>query len=360
MILWMDPPSSPSLLVLGLSRCGSIWPGSVQSHKTELREEALKFTAVPARGDITLRAPPTIVFVDVQCSSNSARPINKKKAVSSLIFVCFLTMNDGLLLQPQDNPRSNACSDGYSDRTAPFVLSDRRALDNNEDKGDDVRVALVPNKAHAGHEESAEHLGEDEDTASLLGGGRGATHCPTCFRFLRTYRSGNPQSRVTPVAIVILIVLFIVYVLNQADKLVLAVLIPAGLRCEAGAASACPNTTSNVTVNSTAANSYYSFLYSGDGNYSMSNDTSVLPIDCIHFSDDEQGIMTGPAFTVVYVIAGLPLARLADTRSRSLILLLGLAFWSVVMLLMGFVNKFWQLLLLRILLGIGEVRGRGQ
>ena len=64
---------------------------------------------------------------------------------------------------------------------------------------------------------------------------------------------------------------------------------------------------------------------------------------------------SGPAFTVIYVVAGLPLARLADTRSRPLVLLFGLAFWSVMVLLTGFSETFWELLVLRMFLGIGEV-----
>ena len=63
----------------------------------------------------------------------------------------------------------------------------------------------------------------------------------------------------------------------------------------------------------------------------------------------------GPAFTLIYVVAGLPLARLADTRSRSLVLVIGLVFWSVMVLLTGFAMVFWQLVVLRIMLGIGEV-----
>ena len=65
---------------------------------------------------------------------------------------------------------------------------------------------------------------------------------------------------------------------------------------------------------------------------------------------------TGPAFTVIYVLAGLPLARLADTRSRPFVLIFGVVFWSVMVLLTGFVESFWQLLVLRVFLGIGEVR----
>jgi len=58
---------------------------------------------------------------------------------------------------------------------------------------------------------------------------------------------------------------------------------------------------------------------------------------------------------VIYVLAGLPLARLADTRSRPLVLLFGVTFWSVMVLVTGFVTEFWELLVLRIFLGIGEV-----
>lgn len=63
----------------------------------------------------------------------------------------------------------------------------------------------------------------------------------------------------------------------------------------------------------------------------------------------------GPAFTLIYVVAGLPLARLADTRSRSIVLLLGVVMWSIMIFLTGFTVAFWQLLTLRIFLGIGEV-----
>lgn len=63
----------------------------------------------------------------------------------------------------------------------------------------------------------------------------------------------------------------------------------------------------------------------------------------------------GPAFTVIYVVAGLPLARLADTRSRPIVLLLGLVMWSAMIFVTGFTVVFWQLLTLRVFLGIGEV-----
>jgi hypothetical protein len=159
--------------------------------------------------------------------------------------------------------------------------------------------------------------------------------------FLRNfYRrpSDGKVERVTPFAVVLLIVLLAVYVLNQADRLVLPVVIPNGLRCNVGKDEcAGPNTTNDTST----------------GNDTIQNGTGTNE-DCIQFNDDQQGLLTGPAFTVIYVLAGLPLARLADTRSRPLVLLLGLTFWSVMVLLTGFTKAFWELLVLRIFLGIGE------
>ena len=131
---------------------------------------------------------------------------------------------------------------------------------------------------------------------------------------------------------VVLFLLLLIYVLNQADRLVLSVVIPSGLRCEASLSSECDNSTSN-----------------NDSNHTTSSE------DCISFNDYEQGLITGPAFTVVYVVCGLPISRVADRWSRSITLLIGLATWSSVAFCTGFVQTFWQLLLLRIFLGIGEV-----
>ena len=117
---------------------------------------------------------------------------------------------------------------------------------------------------------------------------------PSMFTFFSSYRSSNPDERVTPFAIVLLIALFLIYVLNQADRLVLAVTIPAGLRCELKA-SECGG---NGSVNS-------SLLFREFGNngapatsdvmvYNIDEDNNTnTTADCIHFSDSEQGLLTG-------------------------------------------------------------------
>ncbi|MBJ9976604.1 MFS transporter [Pseudomonas sp. S75] len=70
-------------------------------------------------------------------------------------------------------------------------------------------------------------------------------------------------------------------------------------------------------------------------------------------SDFQLGII-GTAFTLVYALAGLPLARLADTGSRARLMGWGLAAWSGLTAVNGMVGSFWSFLLVRMGVGIGE------
>lgn len=102
----------------------------------------------------------------------------------------------------------------------------------------------------------------------------------TCrYSFLRFFypSSDGKVERISPFAVALLIVLLAVYVLNQADRLVLAVVIPNGLRCGVGK-DACTgsNSTTNITTNVS------------DAERNSSED-----VDCIRFSDDQQGLLTG-------------------------------------------------------------------
>jgi len=67
-------------------------------------------------------------------------------------------------------------------------------------------------------------------------------------------------------------------------------------------------------------------------------------------------ILAGPVFIVVYTLAGIPLSLLADFSNRRNLLAAGLALWSTMTLLTGFVHAYWQLVVTRFLLGIGYVR----
>lgn len=120
---------------------------------------------------------------------------------------------------------------------------------------------------------------------------------PSVYTFFSSYRSSSPDERVTPFAIVLLIVLFLIYVLNQADRLVLAVTIPAGLRCELKASECKVNGSTNNSLLSTfgdhgvhpAGNDVTMIDFLEDYNANTTNETK----DCIHFSDSEQGLLTG-------------------------------------------------------------------
>ena len=70
-------------------------------------------------------------------------------------------------------------------------------------------------------------------------------------------------------------------------------------------------------------------------------------------SDTMSGVL-GTAFILVYAIAGVPLGRLADRVRRTRLLAGGVAVWSLMTAASGAVVNFWQLLLVRMGVGIGE------
>ena len=72
------------------------------------------------------------------------------------------------------------------------------------------------------------------------------------------------------------------------------------------------------------------------------------------FTDTEVGIVMGLAFAVFYTIAGLPLGRLADVRSRKHIVVSVLTFWSLATAACGLARGFWTLFGARVCVGIGE------
>lgn len=74
----------------------------------------------------------------------------------------------------------------------------------------------------------------------------------------------------------------------------------------------------------------------------------------LELSDTQLGMMTGLAFAALYVLMGIPIARLADRSNRKNILTLSLFFWSFMTVLSGKAASFFQLLLARIGVGVGE------
>ncbi len=74
----------------------------------------------------------------------------------------------------------------------------------------------------------------------------------------------------------------------------------------------------------------------------------------LHASDTAMGLLTGIAFALFYTCAGIPIARLADRRSRRTIIAIGLTAWSAMTAASGMVRTFAQLAVARIGVGVGE------
>ncbi|WP_120717804.1 spinster family MFS transporter [Tsuneonella amylolytica] len=76
----------------------------------------------------------------------------------------------------------------------------------------------------------------------------------------------------------------------------------------------------------------------------------------LNLSDTQIGLMTGLAFALFYTVLGLPIARYADRpqTSRPRLIAVALATWSAMTAICGIAQNFWQLLLARIGVGVGE------
>jgi MFS family permease len=71
-------------------------------------------------------------------------------------------------------------------------------------------------------------------------------------------------------------------------------------------------------------------------------------------SDTELGLLGGAAFSVIYVLAGFPAARLADRSTRKNIVAAAISFWSLMTAACGAATGFWTLFLARTGVGVGE------
>ena len=74
----------------------------------------------------------------------------------------------------------------------------------------------------------------------------------------------------------------------------------------------------------------------------------------LQISDTQFSLLHGLAFAIFYAIMGLPIARLADTRSRPMIIAAGIFFWSIATAFCGLAKNFWQLFAARMAVGAGE------
>ncbi len=74
-------------------------------------------------------------------------------------------------------------------------------------------------------------------------------------------------------------------------------------------------------------------------------------------SDTQMGWLLGPAFTIVYSVLALPVARWADFGVRRSIVAGGLFLWSLFTAGTYWVQSFWQLFAVRMGVGVGEAAG---
>jgi len=74
----------------------------------------------------------------------------------------------------------------------------------------------------------------------------------------------------------------------------------------------------------------------------------------LQISDTQFSLLHGLAFSIFYALMGLPIARLADTKSRPLIIATGIFVWSIATAVCGLAKNFWHLFVARMGVGVGE------
>ena len=82
----------------------------------------------------------------------------------------------------------------------------------------------------------------------------------------------------------------------------------------------------------------------------------AVPIKAeLGLTDTAAGLMGGIAFALFYAALAIPIAWLADRRSRVNIIAASVALWSLFTAACGLAQNFWQLFLAR--MGVGDRRG---
>lgn len=71
-------------------------------------------------------------------------------------------------------------------------------------------------------------------------------------------------------------------------------------------------------------------------------------------SDTQAALLLGAAFSLTYAVAGLPIARIADSHNRRNLVAACLAFWSMATIACGIAQNYAQVFVSRLAVGIGE------
>jgi len=72
------------------------------------------------------------------------------------------------------------------------------------------------------------------------------------------------------------------------------------------------------------------------------------------FTDLQLSLLGTTAFVIFYTALGIPFGRLSDKGSRTKLIAVGLAVWSLFTGLTGFAWDFWSLFFFRLMVGVGE------
>jgi predicted MFS family arabinose efflux permease len=71
-------------------------------------------------------------------------------------------------------------------------------------------------------------------------------------------------------------------------------------------------------------------------------------------TDTQLGVLQGFAFALLYAVGGLPIGWLAERTNRVRIIAIAIGVWSAMTAFCGLAANFWQMLLARVGVGIGE------
>lgn len=71
-------------------------------------------------------------------------------------------------------------------------------------------------------------------------------------------------------------------------------------------------------------------------------------------SDTQMSLLMGLSFAIFYTIAGIPLGRVADSKSRRGLIGAGVLVWSLMTAACGLAQQYWHFILCRIGVGAGE------
>jgi MFS family permease len=77
----------------------------------------------------------------------------------------------------------------------------------------------------------------------------------------------------------------------------------------------------------------------------------------LHLTDSGVAFLTGVSLALFYVSFGIPISLLADRMNRRNIIAVSLIAWSAMTMLCGLAANYWQLLIARIGVGVGEAGG---